>query len=135
MAAFAAGPLMPATGGLLDFAGLPWLVAGRFIQGLGGGGLVPLSLALAADLYRDRSRTLALGSVAALQEAGSVFGPLYGATLGAAAAGLGGWRFVFWLDLPLAVISGAGLVVAARRTEVPAPSTGSSVDWGSANLL
>src|SRR2546430_12314141 len=34
--------------------------------------------ALAADLYRDRSRTVALGSVAGLQEAGSVLGPIYG---------------------------------------------------------
>ncbi|TMC80162.1 MAG: MFS transporter, partial [Chloroflexi bacterium] len=78
MAAFAAASVVTATAGLWDFAGLPWLVAGRFIQGLGGGGLVPLSLALAADLYRGQSRTLALGSVAALQEAGSVFGPIYG---------------------------------------------------------
>ena len=135
MAAFAAGSLMTATAGLVDFAGLPWLVAGRFIQGLGGGGLVPLSLALAADLYRDRSRTLALGSVAALQEAGSVFGPLYGATLGAAAAGAGGWRFVFWLNLPLAAICAAGLVITARRTEFPAAAAGSSIDWISAALL
>ncbi|TME68693.1 MAG: MFS transporter, partial [Chloroflexi bacterium] len=94
IAAFALGSAMTATAGLWPFAGLPWLIAGRFIQGLGGGGLVPLSLALAADLYEGASRTLALGSVAALQEAGSVFGPLYGATVAAAAAGLGGWRFV-----------------------------------------
>src|SRR3989440_8186892 len=93
MGAFALGSAMTATAGLLDFAGLPWLVAGRFIQGLGGGGLVPLSLALAADLYRDRSRTLALGSVAALPEAGRGFGPLYGATLRAAGAGTRGLRF------------------------------------------
>src|SRR5437868_8642217 len=69
MGAFALGSAMTASAGLWDFSGLPWLVAGRFVQGLGGGGLVPLSLALAADLYHDRSRTLALGSVAALQEA------------------------------------------------------------------
>jgi len=135
MTAFAAGSVMTATAGLWDFAGLPWLVAGRFIQGLGGGGLVPLSLALAADLYRDRSRTLALGSVAALQEAGSVFGPLYGATLAAAAGGAGGWRFVFWLDLPLAAVCAAGLVITARRIAFPAPATGSSIDWISAVLL
>src|SRR2546427_13284952 len=73
MAAFAVGSAMTATAGLWDFAGLPWLVAGRFIQGIGGGGLVPLSLALAADLYRDRSRTVALRSIAALQEAGRRF--------------------------------------------------------------
>src|SRR5712692_3986858 len=83
LVAFAAGSAMTATSGVWSFAGLQWLVAGRFIQGLGGGGLVPLSLALAADLYAGRARTVALGSVAALQEAGSVFGPLYGATLAA----------------------------------------------------
>lgn len=135
MAGFAAGSVITATAGLWSFAGLPWLVAGRFIQGLGGGGLVPLSLALAADLYRDRARTVALGSVAALQEAGSVFGPLYGATLASAAAGLGGWRFVFWLNVPLAAICGAGLVAASRRTTPQTGSTSSSADWVGAVLL
>src|SRR4029077_17497908 len=68
LTAFAAGSVITASSGLWTFSGLPWMVMGRFVQGLGGGGLVPLSLALAADLYRDRARTFALGSVAALQE-------------------------------------------------------------------
>ncbi len=135
MAGFAAGSVITATAGLWSFAGLPWLVAGRFVQGLGGGGLVPLSLALAADLYRGRARTIALGSVAALQEAGSVLGPLYGATLAAAAAGLGGWRFVFWLNVPLAVICGAGLVVASRHATRQPGSVSSTADWAGAALL
>jgi MFS family permease len=135
MAAFAAGSVITATAGLWSFAAMPWLVIGRLVQGLGGGGLVPLSLALAADLYQDRSRTVALGAVAALQEAGSVFGPLYGATLAAAAASAGGWRFVFWLNVPLAVICGVGLLVASRRTAGAAAPTKSSVDWISAGLL
>jgi MFS transporter, DHA2 family, triacylglyceride efflux pump len=135
MLAFAAGSAVTATAGLWSFAGLPWLVAGRVLQGLGGGGLVPLSLALAADLYRDRSRTLALGSVAGLQEAGSVFGPLYGATLAAAASSAGGWRFVFWLNLPLAAICALGLLLATRRSSAPVSRATSSVDWGSAALL
>ena len=132
---FAVGSVITATSGMWGFAGLPWMVAGRFIQGLGGGGLVPLSLALAADLYRGRSRTVALGSVAGLQEAGSVFGPLYGATLAAAAASAGGWRFVFWLNVPLAALCGAGIVAASSRTGVPAEPSGASVDWISASLL
>ena len=135
LAAFAAGSVITATSGLVGIAGLAWMVAGRFIQGLGGGGLVPLSLALAADLYRDRARTVALGSVAALQEAGSVLGPLYGATLAAAAAGLGGWRFVFWLNVPLAIACGAGVVVASRRTQLQGESSTRSIDWLSATLL
>lgn len=133
--AFTAGSLITATAGLWSFAGLPWLVGGRFVQGLGGGGLVPLSLALAADLYRGRARAFALGSVAALQEAGSVFGPLYGATVGAAAAGLGGWRFVFWLNLPLAALCGAGLIAATRGTVDPARTGTRTIDWLGAALL
>jgi MFS family permease len=135
MVAFAAGSIITATAGLLSFAGLPWLVAGRVLQGLGGGGLVPLSLALAADLYRDGARTVALGWVAGLQEAGSVFGPLYGASVAALGASAGGWRFVFWLNVPLAAICAAGLVIATRR---PAPSparSASSIDWVSSLLL
>ena len=106
---FAAGSVVTATAG-----SLPWLVAGRVLQGLGGGGLVPLTLALAADLYEDRARTLALGAVSGLQEAGSVFGPIYGATLASAASAAGGWRFVFWLNVPLAAICAAGLLAASR---------------------
>jgi len=135
MVAFAAGSVVTATAGLWSFAGLPWLVAGRVLQGLGGGGLVPLSLALAADLYRGSARTLALGSVAGLQEAGSVFGPLYGSTLAALAASAGGWRFVFWLNLPLAAICTIGLLIATRRSPAPAGGSTSSVDWIGAVLL
>ncbi len=134
LAAFALGSIVTATSGLWSFAQLPWLVAGRFLQGLGGGGLVPLSLALAADLYRGRSRAVALGSVAGLQEAGSVLGPIYGATVTAAASGLGGWRFVFWLNIPLSLLCGAGLLAAGRRQDVRAPAT-SAIDWPSALLL
>ena len=135
VAAFALGSAMTATAGLWTFAGLQWLVAGRFVQGLGGGGLVPLSLALAADLYAGRARTLALGSVAALQEAGSVFGPLFGATVAAAAVGIGGWRFVFWLNLVLALACGAGLVAASRSLTTPPREALASIDWLGALLL
>ena len=135
MVAFAVGSAVTATSGLWSFAGLPWMVVGRVLQGLGGGGLVPLSLALAADLYRGSARTLALGSVAGLQEAGSVFGPLYGATLAALASSAGGWRFVFWLNVPLAAICATGLLIATRRSSAPPSCTTSSVDWISAALL
>jgi MFS family permease len=135
MAVFAAGSIITATAGLWTLAGLPWLVLGRVLQGLGGGGLVPLSLALAADLYRGDARALALGAVAGLQEAGSVFGPLYGVSLAALAASAGGWRFVFWLNVPLAAVCAAGLLLAMRRGS-PSMSYGrSSIDWISASLL
>jgi MFS transporter, DHA2 family, triacylglyceride efflux pump len=134
LAVFAAGSVITATAGLWPFAGVAWLVAGRFAQGLGGGGLVPLSLALAADLYEGRARTVALGTIAGLQEAGSVFGPIYGAAVAAAAAGAGGWRFVFWLNVPLAAGCGAGLWWLLRRGPVEVPAR-SAIDWQGATLL
>jgi MFS family permease len=135
MVVFAAGSVITATSGLWPFAGLPWLVAGRVLQGLGGGGLVPLSLALAADLYQGDARTFALGAVSGLQEAGSVFGPLYGTTIAALAASAGGWRFVFWLNVPLAALCAGGLLLTARRTAPPSRPAASSIDWISAALL
>jgi len=136
MFVFAVGSAITATAGLWSFAGLPWLVAGRFLQGLGGGGLVPLSLALAADLYRNQHRMLALGSVAAMQEAGSVFGPIYGAWL---AGILGGWRGVFWLNLPLGAGILAGLWYVQRRPHLggaaSATEPGTRIDWIGAGLL
>ncbi|HEY4025546.1 MAG TPA: MFS transporter [Candidatus Dormibacteraeota bacterium] len=114
---------------------LEWLVAGRVLQGLGGGALVPLSLALAADLYRGAGRAVAIGAVSALQEAGSVLGPVYGAAL---AAGLGAWRAVFWLNLPLGALILLGLWRSLRQPGAPhaaEPSEGSRVEWIGALLL
>ena len=63
---------------------LPSMVAGRFLQGVGGGGLVPATLALVADLYPVERRGVPLGIVSAVQEIGSVIGPLFGAVVLAA---------------------------------------------------
>jgi MFS family permease len=109
LAVFAGGSLMTALA-----PSLGWLLAGRAVQGLGGGALVPVTLALAADLFRGAARDRALGGVSAIQEAGSVVGPVYGAALASLAPALG-WRFVFLLNLPLAVVIGAAMVAGSRR--------------------
>lgn len=132
MAIFGAGSALTATSDSLG----P-MVAGRTLQGLGGGSLVPLTLALAADLYPAGRRALPIGAVSGLQEAGSVFGPIYGTWL---AGLLAGWRGVFWLNLPLAAVVLGGLWLADRRrggrTEPAAPRPGASrIDWIGAGLL
>lgn len=88
------------------------MVAGRFLQGLGGGGLVPATLALVADLYPRERRGVPLGLVSAVQEIGSVLGPLYGAVVLAVAD----WRAIFALNLAVGLVLAAALRVATRTT-------------------
>jgi len=115
---FALGSLVSATAGSLSH-----LVAGRLIQGAGGGALVPIVLALAADLYPAGGRSPVLGAVSALQEIGSVLGPLWG---GLIAASLG-WTWIFWINLPLAALLIWAIWPEVRATqEAPRPSR---VDW------
>ncbi|MDX6297531.1 MAG: hypothetical protein QOI51_1388 [Nocardioidaceae bacterium] len=89
------------------------MVAGRFIQGAGGGGLVPATLALVADIWPAERRGLPLGVVGAVQELGAVIGPLYGALILTRWT----WRTIFWVNLAASlVIVAALLTVGARPT-------------------
>ncbi len=86
---------------------LPVLVAGRVLQGIGGGGLVPATLALVADLWPPGRRGTPLGVVGAVQELGSVLGPVFGAVVLAIAD----WRMIFWLNMIAGLVLGVLVVV------------------------
>ncbi|WP_240619652.1 MFS transporter [Blastococcus sp. TF02-8] len=102
---FALGSLLTATAESLGLA-----VAGRGLQGIGAGGLVPATLALVADRWPPERRSVPLGVVGAVQEAGAVLGPLAGAAVLAAAD----WRAIFWLNLALGIGLAGGMALAGR---------------------
>ena len=99
---------------------LPSMVTGRFLQGAGGGGLVPATLALVADMYPPGRRGVPLGVVGAVQEVGSVVGPLYGAVVLAFAD----WEAIFWVNLAVGLLLAAALSRAHRdpRRAGPRPT-------------
>jgi MFS family permease len=113
---FAAGSLVTALA-----YDLPSMVSGRFLQGVGGGGLVPATLALVADLYPAERRGVPLGVVSAVQELGSVVGPLYGALVLA----VSDWRVIFAVNLVVGLVLAALIRWVSRRDPAPpAPPRG-----------
>ncbi|HEY7984062.1 MAG TPA: MFS transporter [Ktedonobacterales bacterium] len=94
------------------------LVAGRFLQALGGGALVPVALAVASDAFGGGRRGVALGIVGAVAEAGGVLGPMWGAWVTTAL----GWQWIFWLNLPVvALLLAVGVPALGRAKRIREP--------------
>jgi len=111
------------------FAPLYALIFGRVIQAFGAGAMVPVSMALVADLFPPERRALPLGIVGAVDTAGWVLGHLYGGIM----VQFMTWPYLFWINLPvIAVMFGVtwwGLA-GLPRTDVKG-----GIDWIGVALL
>jgi EmrB/QacA subfamily drug resistance transporter len=76
-----------------------WLIAARAIQGLGAALLIPTSLALLGAGFPPERRGRAIGKWSALSAATAGVGPVLGGWLIQVAS----WRWVFWINVPMAI--------------------------------
>ena len=128
------------------------LVAGRLVQALGGGALVPVATAAAAHLFEGEARPRALGVVGALTFLGMAVGPFVGAAiLGAlhpdvALGRLGivptsdlghalvpAWRWVFYVNVPIGIV--AIVIGWAASAGWETPRRGGRIDLLGATLF
>ena len=111
------------------FASLYALIAGRVVQAFGAGAMVPVSMALVADLYPPGKRTLPLGVVGAVDTAGWVLGHLYGGIM----VQFMSWPYLFWINLPIVFV--AFCLTWWALTDLPRLHVKSRIDWIGVTLL
>jgi EmrB/QacA subfamily drug resistance transporter len=101
---------------------MPQLIGFRALQGLGGGGLMVLSMAIVGDIVPPRDRGRYQGLFGAVFGATSVLGPLLGGLFTEHLS----WRWVFYVNLPIGVVA---LVVIATTLHIPVRSAKHTIDY------
>ena len=112
------------------------MIAGRAIQALGAGAMVPVAMAYVADVLPPERRPLALGIVGAVDTAGWVIGPLYGALMVAFFNGAGSSTSISLSVLQRAPVCGSACAGQHRTPSVPKPlkAGGRLIGFGASTL-
>src|SRR5205807_327191 len=108
---------------------LDWLIGFRALQGVGAGMLAGTALAIIADLFSPAERGRYTGYFAAMFGIASVVGPLAGGAL----TDHVGWRWIFYVNLPIR----AAVVAVLARTFPSMRRRGArqAIDWGGALMI
>jgi EmrB/QacA subfamily drug resistance transporter len=104
------------------------LIATRALQGLGGGGLMVLVMAVMADMIPPRERGRYVGLFGAVFGISSVIGPLLGGFFTEHLS----WRWIFYINLPLGI---AAFLVLGSVLHLPRHRTEHRIDWLGASLM
>jgi MFS family permease len=108
------------------------LVAARLAQGVAAGTLAPQSSALIQQLFRGAERGRAFGLFAAAIGISTATGPVLGGLVLALAGGPDGWRWIFFVNVPVGVVA---LVLAARLLPRGATRRRGHIDLAGVGLL
>src|SRR3954454_6056515 len=112
--------------------GVAWsmtaLIVFRLVQGLGAGAIQPIGMTILGDIYSLRERATVQGYVASVWAMASLVGP----TLGGVFSDTIGWRWIFFVNLPLGLLAGW---VLWRWAEVRAERAEHRIDVAGATLL
>lgn len=103
---------------------IQFLIAARLLQGLGGAFMVPGSLSLITSLINEKERGKAIGTWSSITTIVSIGGPVIGGILGDS----GLWRYIFFINIPIGVIS---LIILWSKV----PETSNEDDKGKVDIL
>jgi EmrB/QacA subfamily drug resistance transporter len=124
LAVFAAASALCAMAGTLG-----QLVIARALQGIGGAGLMAMAQAAIADVVSPRERGRYQGYMASTWGIASIAGPIIGGWVTDTLS----WRWIFWVNLPIAVIA---MVLCDRALRLlPLRAKQARIDWVGAALL
>lgn len=121
-------------GGLAN--SMSWLIVGRAIQGIGGGGLMIQAMSIMTHLITPRERAKYSWIFGAVFTIPAVIGPMIGGWLTDPHGVLGfvtNWRWTFWINIPLGLLALAA--AAAFIPRLPSPEGRPRVDYPGICLL
>jgi len=98
------------------------LIVYRFLQGLGGGGLMISSQAITGDLIPPRVRGTYMAPMGAMFGIASILGPIVGGRLTDSVS----WRWTFWINLPLGILAFIAVAIVLR---LPTRPLTEKIDW------
>jgi EmrB/QacA subfamily drug resistance transporter len=104
------------------------LLAGRVLQGLGTGGIVPCAMAISADVIAARER----GKWQAYLASGTIVSSMAGPLIGGWLTDVASWRWTFFAVIPLGVVALLVIQFGVKLTRVTRPHT---LDYAGAVLL